>query len=87
MIILNLMVYMHAFIKKKNTNRNLDLDNDWQVSVTKYGSDKELTPTFFPYEIYQYSDTMLKHLPRDALKTIKKHICVAKKLSITMTLT
>ena len=30
-----------------------------EISVTKYGSDKELIPTFFPYEIYEYSDAML----------------------------
>ena len=24
------------------------------------------------YEIYQYADSMLKHLPKDALKTIQK---------------
>ena len=42
------------------------------ISVTKYGSDKELIPTFSPYETYQYSDAMLKHLPKDALKTIEK---------------
>ena len=43
-----------------------------EVSVTNYGSDKELKPTFSPYEIYQYFDAMLKHLPKDALKTIEK---------------
>ena len=70
-------------IKKKN-NQNLDIDNDLitvntffahfvkEVSVTNYGSDKELKPTFSPYEIYQYFDAMLKHLPKDALKTIEK---------------
>ena len=43
-----------------------------EVSVTKYGSNKELPPTFSPWEVYQYSDSMLKHLPTDALKTIQK---------------
>ena len=42
------------------------------ISVTKYGSDKELIPTFSPYETYQYSNAMLKHLSKDALKTIEK---------------
>ena len=42
------------------------------VSVTNYGSDKELKPTFFPYEIYHYFDAILKHLPKDVLKTIEK---------------
>ena len=41
-----------------------------EVSITKYGSDKELIPTSPTYEIYQYADPMLKHLPKDALKTI-----------------
>ena len=42
------------------------------VSVTNYGSDKELKPTFFPYEIYHYFNAILKHLPKDVLKTIEK---------------
>ena len=50
-----------------------------EISVTKYGSDKELIPTFFSYEIYQYSDAMLKHLPADALKTIEKTLLYSKK--------
>ena len=43
-----------------------------EISITKYGSDKELPPTFSPYEVYQYIDSMLKHLPKDTLKTIQK---------------
>ena len=43
-----------------------------EVSITKYGSNKELPPTFSTYEVYQYADSMLKHLPKDALKTIEK---------------
>ena len=69
---------------KKATNKAADIDNDlmtvnnffahWvkEVSVTKYGSDKELPPIFSPYEVYQYADSMLKHLPKDALKIIEK---------------
>ena len=69
---------------KKATNKAADIDNDlvfvnnffahWmkEVSITKYGSDKELPPTFSPYEMYQYADSMLKHLSKDALKTIEK---------------
>ena len=45
----------------------------------KYGSDKELPPTFSPWEVYQYSDQMLKHLPSDALKTIQKTHLYSKK--------
>ena len=69
---------------KKSTNQNSDIDDGLitvnnffthlvkEVSVTNYGSDKELIPTFSPYEIYQYSGAMLKHLPKDVLKTIEK---------------
>ena len=45
-----------------------------EISITKYGSDKELVPTFFPYEVYQYSDSIMKHLPKDSLKTLEKTI-------------
>ena len=69
---------------KKSTNQNSDIDADLitvnnflahfvkDVSFTNSGSDKELIPTFSPYEIYQYSDAMLKHLPNDALRTVEK---------------
>ena len=53
-------------IKKKKSNKALDIDDDLipvnnsfthlvkEISVTKYGSDKELIPPFSPYETYQY---------------------------------
>ena len=47
--------------------------------MTKYGSDKELPPTFSPWEVYQYSDQMLKHMPIDALKTMQKTLLFSKK--------
>ena len=59
---------------KKASNVATDIDTNMIaniISVTKYGSNKELTPTFSPYEIYQYSDAMLKHLPKDVLKQLK----------------
>ena len=75
-------------IKNQKTNQNLHIDADLitvnnffahfvkEISITKYGSDKELIPTFSSYETYQYADAMLKHLPKDALKTIEKtHLC------------
>ena len=43
-----------------------------EISVTKCRSNKELSPTFSPWEVYQYSDSMLNYLPSDALKTILK---------------
>ena len=69
---------------KKQSNNSSDIDSDlitvnnffahWvkEISITKYGSDKELPPTFSPWEVYQYSDQMLKHMPSRALKTIQK---------------
>lgn len=77
-------------IKKKSNNAN-DIDSDmitvnnffahWikEISITRYGSDKELLLTFSPWEVYQYSDQLLKHLPKDALKTIQKTLLFSKK--------
>lgn len=52
------------------------------ISITKYGSDKELIPTFSPYKTYQYADGMLKHLPEKALKTIQTTHLYSKKTRI-----
>ena len=77
---------------KKATNEATDTDRDLttinsffahliqEISVTKYGSDKELIPTFFPYEIYQCSDSMMKHLPDDSLKKLEKTMLFSNEL-------
>ena len=36
-------------------------------------------PTTTPQEIYMYSDVMLKHLPKNALKMIEKDLLFSKK--------
>ena len=76
---------------KKKSNNNADIGGDlitvnnflghWikEISITKYGCDKELPPTFSPWEVYQYSDQMLKSLPSDALKTLRKTLLLSKK--------
>ena len=76
---------------KKSSDKSSDIDSDlitvnnffahWvnEISITKYGSDKELPPTFSPWEIYEYLDQMLKHVPSDALKTIQKIHLYSKK--------
>ena len=76
---------------KKKSSTALDIDADMipvnnffahfvkKISTTKYGSDKELIPTFSPYETYQYADSMLKHLSEKALKTIGKTHLYSKK--------
>ena len=67
---------------KKSPDNTANIDSDlitvnnffahWvkEISITKYGSDKELPPTFSPWEVYQYLDQTLKHLP--TLKIIEK---------------
>ena len=69
---------------KKSTNNDADIDTDLitvnnffanlikEISITRYGNDKQLMLTFSSYEIYQYSDAMLKHLPEKSLKNFKK---------------
>ena len=37
-----------------------------------------MIPTFSPYEIYQYSNSMLKHLHAETLKTIEKTVLYSK---------
>ena len=76
---------------KKKSNNNADIGGHlitvnsffghWikEISITKYGSDKELPPKFPPWEVYQYSDQMLKSLPSDALKTLRKTLLFSKK--------
>ena len=75
---------------EKGTNKSANINADlipvnnffvhWvkEISITKYGSDKELPATFSPYEVYQCADSMLKHLPKDALKTIQKNHLYSK---------
>ena len=53
-----------------------------EINATKFGSDKELIPTFSLCEIYQYSDSMMKHLPNDSLKNLKKQCFIATYLFI-----
>ena len=79
---------------KKETNKDADIDDDLitvnrffahfvkEINITRYGNDKQLMPTISPYEMYQYSDAMLKHLPEKVLKNYKNQCFIAKKGSI-----
>ena len=77
------------FKKLSNIAHNLDVDiylvnnffAHWirEIDVTKYGTNKSLIPTTTPKEIYRYSDSMLKHLPKNALKIIEKDLLYSKK--------
>ena len=85
----NIHICFPIKFKKKSSNSS-SIDNNlitvniffahWvkEISITKYGSDNKLPPTFSPWEVYQYSDAMLKHLPKDSLKTIQKHLLYSK---------
>ena len=77
------------FKKLSNIAHNLDTDicpvNDFfahwvrEIDITKYGINMSLIPTTTPKEIYRYSDSMLKHLPKNALKMIEKDLLYSKK--------
>ena len=76
---------------KKDTNKANDIDDDLitvnnffahfikEISVTRYGNGKQLMPTFSSYEIYQYSDAMLKYLPEKGLEKLQNDILYSKK--------
>ena len=49
-----------------------------EISVTKYGTSKELTRTTTSQEIYQYSDAMLKNLSAKSLKVIENDLSYSK---------
>ena len=50
-----------------------------ELDITKYGTNKQSIPTSASQEIYQYSDTMLKHLPAKYLKKLRKHFLFREK--------
>ena len=59
---------------KKSSDKDDDIDADLitvnnffaylieEINMTRYGNDKQLIPTSSPFEIYQYSDSMLKNI-------------------------
>ena len=77
---------------KKSSDKDDDIDADLitvnnffahlikEISVARYGNDKQLIPTFSPHEIYQYSDSMLKHLLKDSLKKLEKTMHIVNRL-------
>ena len=76
------------FRKLSNAAHNLDADiyplnkffAHWirEIDITKYGTNKSLIATTTPKEIYRYSDSMLKHMPKNALKMIEKYLLYSK---------
>ena len=81
-------VFPIKFLKRLDVNADIGADlitvnnffGHWikELSVTKYGTNKELTPITTAQEIYQYSDAMLKHLPAKSLKVIENDLLYSK---------
>ena len=81
-------VFSNKTLKKSDINADTGADliavNNFfvhwikEISITKYGTNKELTPTMTPQEICQYSDAMLKHLPAKFLKVIENDLLCSK---------
>ena len=87
---LNSVHFVFPIKLKKTTDINVGIGADlitvnnffahWikEISITKYGTNKELTPTTTPQETYQYSDAMLKHLSPKSLKVIENDLLFSK---------
>ena len=82
-------MFPHENKKSSNESSNIDAElitmNSFfgnlmkETSITMYGNDKQLIPKLSPYEIYQYSDSMLKNLPKDSLQKLDKTMLCSKK--------
>ena len=80
------------FRKLSNAAHNLDANiypiNNFfaywirEIDIAKYGTNKFLDPTTTPKKIYRYSNSILKHLPKKALKMIEKDLLYSKKTVI-----
>ena len=71
---------------KKSSDKHDDIDADLitvnnvfaHLRVKRYENDKQLILAFSTYEIYRYSNSMLKHLPKGSLKKLAKTIFYSK---------
>ena len=67
-----------------NLNEDIYLFNNFfvhwvkEINILKYGMNKSLIPISNSQEIYQYSYSMLKHLPKNALKLIENELLYSK---------
>ena len=86
-------ICFHIHFKKfPNTAANLDTDiylvnkffPHWvkEINILKKGTNKFLIPTLTLQEIYQYSDLMLKHWPKNVLKMIENDLLYREELVI-----
>ena len=52
-----------------------------EIDIKRLGADITTLPTTNMIDIYKYSDAMLKHLPKKALKAIENDLLYSKKKS------
>ena len=50
-----------------------------EIDIKKLGDDTPVLPTTNTVEIYKYSDTLLKHIPKKALAVIENELLYSKK--------
>ena len=76
-------------VKKKTNNANDILASEttvnnffayWikQIDIKRLGDDAPILPTTNTVEIYKYSDAMLKHMPKNALKVIENDLLYSR---------
>ena len=86
----NMVLCLPIFLKKK-TNKAAAIDATmipvnnffahWikDVTVKRYGDDIAVLPINTTLDTYRYSESMLKHMPKDALATFQKELLYREK--------
>ena len=85
------MVICLPIVFRKATNRAQAIDADmitgnnffahWirDISIRRYGNDIAILPINTTFDIYRYSESMLKHFPDDVLATFQHELLYSKK--------
>ena len=88
---LHLCIPLQIKKKQKNTNTANDIDDDLmtvnnffahfikEIDIRRYNNNIIILPTSNTVDIYRYFDTMLKHMPDEALKTQDETLSYSKK--------
>ena len=53
-----------------------------EIDIKRYGDDIPILPLTNMADIYRYSDKILKHMPKDALKLIQNDLSYSKKKAV-----
>lgn len=86
-------IYLRIKIKSKavvanNIAANMMTVNNFfvfwikEINIKRYGDDLEIVLTNNVTDIYRYLDAVLKHMPKNALKTFAKTLLYSKKKDI-----